>query len=454
MKMCMMNMMGHPMKLDILKLFRDAAGIFNEDVITKIPERISGDRFIGRLAMKTGSSMQYLLRIDAMLIKFFGSTLLDMIQTLALEISKMSDKELNIPPGQLINLVIEALDDKIETIRKGKMDNILPVHTLVISALGTDFTDIQLGVVKKIMDTFLEGGRDFHDRQAFQEILNLYEGTSFCAREGQRYLLKLLQKSEMQNKKFITALTRHLFDGGHFTQPVSYTLGGDPKLWGWVLKNKEMLFEPLTLGQTHFGTGCKPNLDGSYVQVRMPFWGNFLVQEYDASNEAVSSDVKLINEELRIIHDFLTKSCEKLNGGVATDMARMLRTLFRESGCPFLVTQLKGFSVEFRSLISGIGAITSSHISHENLRDSFAALLFHVREFTPEGISGLNFDQLMLAGSCACSPSTCTDSNASGDEGLEIKLETEEIFAEIGSKLLQKAKRGGSKVNCSRKLHL
>ena len=113
--MCMMNMMGHPMKLDMLKLFRDAAAIFNEDAISKIPERISGDRFIGRLAMKTGSSMQYLLRIDAMLIKFFGSTLLDMIQTLALEISKISDKDLSIPPGQLINLVIEALDDKIET---------------------------------------------------------------------------------------------------------------------------------------------------------------------------------------------------------------------------------------------------------------------------------------------------------------------------------------------------
>ena len=441
-------MMAHPIKLYLPKIARDAARIFGEAEPMESTQRISGDRFIGRLAMKTGMSMQYLLKVDAMLSEMFGATLLDAIQTLALEISSFSNNDWEIPPGQLINLVIEALDDKVETIKKGKMPNILSVHSMVVSALGTDFYNIQLGFIKHFLEDFLgsnwEGDSKYGN--AFQKLVHLYENTAFEAREGQRHLLTMCQLSERQNKKYLTALIRHFFDCGNCFLPVSFILGGGPNLWGWILVSGEMHFKALKVGSRHYGTGCRPNIDGSSVCTRMPFWGNLMFKQDSHLCDPILSNYDVITSELLVLRNFLTKSCEMLNGGMVENMARELRNLFRNTGCPFLCTQLQGFAVEFRNLIAGLGAVTSTHISLNNLRDSLTAMLLHVQEFTPEGISGLDFDQLLLAGSCASSPST--DSENSVDDEHEMQI------VKIGNKLLRKAKHGELKVKCARKLQL
>ena len=448
MKLCLMNMMAHPIKLYLPKIARDAAQIFGEAEPMDCIQRISGDRFIGRLAMKTGMSMQYLLKIDAMLSEMFGATLLDAIQTLALEISSFSNNEWEIPPGQLINLVIEALDDKVETIKKGKMPNILSVHSMVVSALGTDFCKIQLGVVKHFLDHFLgsmRGGRAI-TCTAFQKLTHLYENTSFEAREAQRHLLIMCQLNERQNKRYLSALIRQFFDCGICSLPVSFILGGGPMIWGWKLYSGEMHFRPLEVGSKHYGTGYKPNVDGISVCTKMPFWGNLLFNQDSHLNDPILSDLNAITAELLTLQDFLSKACDMLNGKIVDNMARELRNLFRNTGCTFLRTQLQGFAVEFRNLIAGLGAVTSTHISLNNLRDSLTAMLFHVREFTPSGIAGLDYDQLLLAGSCASSPST-------GSEG-SVESEPEFQIVKIGNKLLRKAKHGESKAKCARKLQL
>ena len=189
-------------------------------------------------------------------------------------------------------------------------------------------------------------------------------------------------------------------------------------------------------------------------------WGTFLVNKghdnnwinyvniqnmgHDASIKSYKSEMLQI--ELDYLHDFLEKAIYHLHHESVENVMHELWYSYRFSGCPFFITEIKGFAAKCRSLLKSAEKICTNHVMHENIVDSLMAMQFHVGQLKPEGIFDLLYTEIISAGSHASTPESVI-STASGDSANAI--------SGFVNKKLRETKCGKKeKPECAKKLHL
>ena len=443
----LMNMIGHPIKVNTEELVHKAMVICDEKGQRWDRERISGDKMAAVLSIKTGLPMQYLLHFDRSLMEHFGFTLQNLILALALEHGKQIGNAFDIPPGQLIVLIIESIQEKMDTKNSGmvfckKRENI---SVLMIASLGAGLCNIK--TVQSLVNLLIAPNAEALRIVIDKKVVNLYELINFESRDGMRYLLQLGQSSIAKTGRFMEEIFKELKKLNLLSNKKSAIWGGDAKIWGWLLCNSFFNFVEVGNGESCNSLGIKPRLKGKYAwqvhNIRVSDWGEFLTETFDYNDSAKDHEVECLKTELELLNDYVEDCVDTINNESATSFIKSLENKFVLSGCAFLDTPLKGVADICINLVHKNAKLMQNQISHDNLLDRFVALQYHLFELTPEGIIGLTHDQLMQAGSCASSPSS------DGSEFSPISKITQ-----AKNKLLQRGKSIVSKVNCVRKLKM
>ena len=442
-----MNMIGHPIKVDLPMLVHKAT-IISEERVHKLENgRISGDRLAAVLSMKTGLPLQYLLHFDKSLINEFGYTLQNLIQALAIEHGKQLGNSFDIPSGQLIVLIIETIQEKIDNKDSGlifckKRENIT---ALMIASLGNGLCNIR--TVRALANLLTQPNATELFVIIDKKVTNIYETVNLKSRMGMRYLLQLSQTNIGQTGRFLEEVFKELKKRNFLSRNISFSFGGDAKIWGWKYCNGSNIFVKLKDGESCNSLGCHPKNNGKYAwqvhQIIISNWGSFLRDTFNFADSAKDQERENIRVELEHLNDYVENCVETLNDAPVTTFLQSLRTDYITSGCAFFTTQLQGMSNLCRNLIFENSQLMQDHISHNDLLDRFVALQYHLFELTPEGIVGLTHEQLMQAGSCASSPSS--DGNLSSPGVL---------FTQANFEQLQRGELAALKGKCARKLKL
>ena len=190
----LMNMLGHPVKFDIAMLIENVEQMMGLPKSKINMERLSGDRLLFHIAMKTGQGNCYMLHMEKKMIQFFGATVADMLQSIAFEIANIQSSRIStsvaIPPGQLITLVLEALDEKTNSIKKGNYYNMVRFDNHIKTALGNGFCNTSIKAVDDICTKILQ--QEYTEKNIYSDIFDNYLNNDLRSEEGQLYL-KLLQ---------------------------------------------------------------------------------------------------------------------------------------------------------------------------------------------------------------------------------------------------------------------
>ena len=440
-------MIGHPIKMNLFELVQKANVICGERVHKLEDGRISGDRLAAVLSMKTGLPMQYLLHFDKRLTEEFGYTLQNLIQALALEHGKQMGNAFDIPPGQLIVLIIEAIQEKMDNKETGltfckKRENI---SALMVASLGNGLCNIP--TVRALAELLIRPNAKELYVIIDKKVTNIYEQVNFDSRIGMRYLLQLGQTNIFQAGRFLGEIHKELKNRGFLSKKVSFSFGGDAKIWGWVKKDGFDIFVALKNGESCNSLSCRPKNSGRYAwqvhNICISDWGEFLHGTFNFQDSAKDLEKEDVRVELELLNDYVEDCVQVLHDAPAETYLCTLRKNFVLSGCAFFTTQLKGMAKICHDLIRQNNQLLHDHISHDNLLDRMVALQYHLFELSPDGIVGLTHDQLMQAGSCASSPST---------EGGTIS--PDQNFTQANFELLQQGELTALKGKCARKLKL
>ena len=438
--MALQNMLGHPIKFDRWGQAEAIAKMVNEPGMHLCANMnaVHGLDFVKLLSVKTGLTECRLNALEDQLVGRHGCTLLDVITSVAGDISNVASKPSAIPPGQFCILIIEAIERRCKS---GELLTKLPFDMMIKTCLGTDCDICIVNIVK-----YGKTGIDFlpvpNCIQEIDLLSNTYAFTNMDAKKGQRYMKNLLQLGETWMP--VSEIVSHFFKIGICTLPKSYILGGFSKTWGWVHTKLGMKFECLQRGQLHYGFGLIPNnkckiLGAHAWEPGMP--------DLDAivpvKMEIADVELTAIKFELHLVKNFVDITVLALQNGTTESWVDSVRMHAKNCGCFELITVMRDFANDIINDINDANAMLMvSAIDHENILDKLVSMQCFLKYIEPEGILGLTYGQIKEAGSVAITPSsrnssiiTISSDNSSNISNLAMQpLRKHECDASKGRK--------------------